>query len=251
MTTTTPAATTPATQNLGLGDALKGLLPQLLPLLLPWLLQLIQSQAQPTPQPTPRPNPKPDLEDIEPPGPDPVPQPLPRVGEGRLDILGFIHQPGGRIFWPDKTVDLDGNVIEANGNQFWARFNGQTPLNVRTKIMVTPTFFDPSGRELTRADWEALGWRSWVVEYHAKLDVDSSNPESITAPEAGFVHGGGADQPVIVTPDSLSAFTVGGRRYRDTHGDSATYNVFKEGLFTIFAKTLTGHVTQPRNFVVR
>lgn len=229
------------------------LLQGLIPFLLPWLLGQLQPGGEapgPPPPPPPRPNPEPDLEDIDPPGPEPVPAPAPPgVGEGRLDILGFIHQPGGRIYWPDKTVDLDGNVIEAGGREFWNRFNGVTPLNVRTKIMVSPTFHSPGGRELDRSDWERLGWRTWGVKYHARLANDPSNDESVTSTIEGFFHGAGEDQ--LVAEPETDAFNMGGSRYRETKGDSGTYNVFLEGLLTVWAEMPTGHRTPPRNFVVR
>ena len=264
MSTTVPAAAAPAAapavapQKPDLNAILAPVVAAAAPFLVQWLLSLLPSatpQPGPQPQPGAPPHVEPDLEAIEP-RPDAAPVPaitLPVIGVRRLDILAFIFEPGGRIFYHDITKDLDGNVV-GDGKGYWDRMNGIVPLNVRTKIMVSPTIKDVHGRELTTEDWERLGWRNWNAKYRARIENDPSNAESTSnAVEAVFSMKGDPAGEIVVEPPT-NAFNVGVSRYRNTHGDSATYNVFVEGLLTLTV-TLEGHelsvTTDPRSFVVR
>jgi len=209
-----------------------GQLLQLLALLAPLLTQ---KPADPKPDLEP----EPDLGEPIPPPPgfeEPPPDRVEAV-RGVLEVRWFIHERTGSIFYPDHAVK-DGERVEDGGRGFWDRMTGRTRLNVRTRINVTPTFYDAQDHELDGAAWTANGW-----SYNLRYGADLNGSKTIG-------YGDGTPDTEITLDPKDAAVNVGGAQYRAGKGRAAELNVFEEGKLTLWAETPDGQKTEPRVFIV-
>lgn len=171
------------------------------------------------------------------------------IGRAILEIQGFIHENGGIVAFPDVTRDLDGRQI-GEGGWYWAEKMNRRVLNARTKVLVTPTVYSVSDRELNSNDWDQLNWK-WNIRYFAAVDPDPDNPESVSASGvSGFVGDGTPTTTITVDPKGADA-NVGGERYRNGKGRAATIMLFSEGKWTLWAELPGGVLTEKVHFVVR
>jgi hypothetical protein len=228
--------------------ALPTLLPLVLPLLVPLLQKLVQRSAEPAVTSPKGPTPVDPHEPIPPP-PGVVEPPAFTGLRAILEVQGFIFAQGGIVAFPNVTRDLDGK--ETGDGSYWGdRITKRKPLNNGTKILVTPTVYDPAGRELDSGDWDE---RDWIhnIKYFAEVQPDPSNPNSVQqGGVSGFVGDGTPTTLITIDPKGAPA-NVGGDRYRNGKGRAATIKIFAEGLWKLWAELPGGVVTEAVEFQVR